>query len=798
MTRSRFVVFGLGLLCLGAAGAAVYLYCNLPALFRSQALGYLQQYGIDAFEYQGLHLTQHTLSVDELSVRGVYGDFSYQVQLTSATAHYHWRALLGKKLDSLTLSSVDIAIAHNGAGSASRTAGVINIETLLPNQWIAQRPVGSVVIRNWSLHYRLPDSRLLNATGTLNVEDQLHAKIVTEQGGKDIEAVLESGPGDTALNLDMVLGDTQPAIAALSANLARTDAQDWEWRIGTTAHYAPLLAWVRELDAEYALALPLPAANDLAIEGDSEFRLSIRHPNELDFAAPPDSPDAAWRQLAASYDFNSSVRQLTINGVVNTLNGALDGSGSLAAGQFKVAIQPFAIAAQINTQSLALPESSLQWLGWTDFVPLQLQTHEPARFTATGSDSWSLRMQNAALSLGEKNSLVRLQTHLLETTVENSDQMAITAQLNSSLSTRLRGQTLPQLNTALNQHGTFEHSEITIQLNDTAESVQADLTGTGNFSSGAGSFQLQGSIRDLPYFTRVTVPLLHYFDLLEDTLVVTAGSIHLETALQSQSFDLSQWEQRSQLTFKNITGEFNDYSFEGLSLSADWSGISHWKTLQPLELSIATLNPGFPVQQVHLLASLPQVTPIAAPKVRLDVFSAALFGGELILPTAQTWDFAASSNQVTLQARQWQLGEIVALQQNKDIQAQGTLEGELPLTISEGRIIIDTGFLRALPPGGWIRYRPDEENAAVAESSSELALALDLLNDFQFQVLNTEVQLDKAGTLSLGLSLKGNNPAYYDGQAVNFNIHLEQNLDPLLQSLRLSDNLVDRIEGGLK
>ena len=798
MTRSRFVLFGLGLLCLGAAGAAVYLYYNLPALVRSQALSYLQQYGIDAFEYQGLHLTQHTLSVDELSLRGIYGDFSYQVQLTSATVHYHWRALLRKKLDSLALSSVDITITHNGTDSRSGTAGVINIDTLLPNQWIAQRPVGSVVIPNWSVHYRLPDSRLLNATGALNLDEQLRAQIVTTQAGTEIAAVLESGPGHAALNLDMVLGDTQPAIAALSANLVRTDAKDWEWRIGTTAHYAPLLAWVRKLDAEHALALPLPAASDLTIEGDSELTVIVRHPNELDFAAPPDSPDAAWRQLAASYDFNSSVRQLTINGVVNTLNGSLDGSGSLAAGQFKVAIQPFAIAAQINTQSLALPESSLQWLGWTDSVPLQLQTHEPAHLAAIGSDSWSLRVENAALSLGEKNSRASLQTHLLESTVRNTGQMAITAQLNSSLSTRLRGQTLPQLNTAVNQHGTIEHSEITLRLSDTAESVQADLTGTGNFSSGAGSFQLQATITDLPYFTSITVPLLHHFDLLEDTLAVRAGSIRLETALQSQSFDLSQWEQRSQLTFENISGEFNDYSFEGLALSADWSGISHWNTLQPLQLSISTLSPGFPVQQIHVLASLPQVTPIAAPKVRLDAFSATMFGGEVVLPTAQTWDFGASSNQLTLQARQWQLGEIVALQQNKDIQAQGTLEGELPLTISNGRIIIDTGFLRALPPGGWIRYRPDEENGAVAESSSELALALDLLDDFQYQVLNSEVHLDEAGTLSLDLSLEGNNPGYYDGQAVNFNIHLEQNLDPLLQSLRLSDNLVNKIEGGLQ
>ncbi len=50
----------------------------------------------------------------------------------------------------------------------------------------------------------------------------------------------------------------------------------------------------------------------------------------------------------------------------------------------------------------------------------------------------------------------------------------------------------------------------------------------------------------------------------------------------------------------------------------------------------------------------------------------------------------------------------------------------------------------------------------------------------------------------LGLSLAGSNPEQYEGQPINFNINLEQNLDPLLQSLRLSDNLVEQIEEELK
>lgn len=100
--------------------------------------------------------------------------------------------------------------------------------------------------------------------------------------------------------------------------------------------------------------------------------------------------------------------------------------------------------------------------------------------------------------------------------------------------------------------------------------------------------------------------------------------------------------------------------------------------------------------------------------------------------------------------------------------------------------------------GGSIYYSCNDASRALGEKSTEVALALDLLSDFQYQVLSSTVDLDKAGNLQLGLSLAGHNPTLYDGRPVNFNINLEQNLDPLLQSLRLSDTLVKKIENRLQ
>jgi hypothetical protein len=141
---------------------------------------------------------------------------------------------------------------------------------------------------------------------------------------------------------------------------------------------------------------------------------------------------------------------------------------------------------------------------------------------------------------------------------------------------------------------------------------------------------------------------------------------------------------------------------------------------------------------------------------------------------------------------------MIALQQGQDIQGKGTLEGELPIAMTAGRMVINKGYLRALAPGGEIRYIANEASRKLASTSPELGQALDLLSNFQYKVLSSEVSLDQQGNLLLGLSLSGKNPEKYEGRPVNFNINVEQNLDPLLQSLRLSDKLEEQIENRLR
>jgi hypothetical protein len=170
-----------------------------------------------------------------------------------------------------------------------------------------------------------------------------------------------------------------------------------------------------------------------------------------------------------------------------------------------------------------------------------------------------------------------------------------------------------------------------------------------------------------------------------------------------------------------------------------------------------------------------------------------LLGGRAFLPEPQGWNFASQRNSLALQVEDLALADIVALQQNRQISAEGRLSGRLPISLNGPRRTIDRGSVTAAP-GGVIRYRPDEASAALAGSSRELGMAIRLLGNFHYDVLSSEVALDEGGILLLGLSLAGRNPEYEGGRAVNFNINLEQNIDPLLQSLRLGGSVSKQLE----
>jgi Dicarboxylate transport len=795
MTRSRLLFPGLGIMLLTIAGTGFYLYQNLPVLLRQQAIDILHAYGVEDIAYTGLTLLNGEIRVETLTFSGTYENLVYEAKLASAVIHYDWRALLNGGVESLALSKLSLSI--NSANAVQRTTTtVIKIDQITPQALMAQLPMKSLAIEKWHLDYHPANGTGLSANGHLNVNGQLDLMLDTIFSGRDIAVAMHTNADAVGLDAVISVQENKTTIAHTTVKLRPAEDERWLWQLEGNADHAPALTWLQQLDTQ--LEFGIAAADTLAVQGESVFTVQIEHGNELIFASTENANNQLLRQIGATVHLRNSIQQLDIPSLVNALNGTLEINAAYIEGQLSATVQPFNMIGQLWTAQLSLPADAQRWLGWNETIPVSLETTGPIGITRNDTGAWSVQSHNASLSLGEKDSRIRLQKLGLETTVTIGEQLDATTQINASLNTRLRKQALPQLEIALTQRGSNEQSTFDLRLADTAESFRTAVNGTLDLHTGAGNFKLDTQISDLAYFSTSTVPLLRHFKLLAEAVEIRSGTARLSSKIKSKDFDMLGWEQQSQASITNMSGSLDEYRFDGLSLTADWSGITRWKTRKPLEISLAKIRPGFAVENIRLRVSLPKATPIAQPQVRIETFTAGLFGGEVCLPDAQFWDFSAPSNKITLRARDWQLGDLVALQPNADIHAQGILEGELPVTIADGRIIIEQGYLRALPPGGFIRYISDEKGRALADSNPELAMAIDLLSDFQYEVLRTDVQLDKAGNLLLGLSLAGSNPAHYEGQAINFNINLEQNLDPLLQSLRLSDNVTKRIEGRMK
>jgi hypothetical protein len=298
----------------------------------------------------------------------------------------------------------------------------------------------------------------------------------------------------------------------------------------------------------------------------------------------------------------------------------------------------------------------------------------------------------------------------------------------------------------------------------------------------------------LPWLTSMSLPVWKQLMGSAPRVTLAQGTLSLHSKLVSTGYAAEQWQQQSTLELNGLTGAWDDYLFENASLSAAWSGWENPATSSPVTLAIDRLNLGVELGNLRAQLSLPGNVPLLRARVNLEAFTADIFSGRVFLSEPTQWDLGAARNAVLLRAENWQLGDIVALQQNQDISAGGVLQGEIPVQFSGGRFTIGSGYLQALAPGGRIRYALNESSMALADTSEQLRLALALLADFQYQVLASTVSLDQTGALHLGLSLSGSNPAYENGRQVNFNINLEQNLDPLLQSLRLSDSLLQKLE----
>ncbi|MGH6920476.1 MAG: intermembrane phospholipid transport protein YdbH family protein [Geminicoccaceae bacterium] len=153
---------------------------------------------------------------------------------------------------------------------------------------------------------------------------------------------------------------------------------------------------------------------------------------------------------------------------------------------------------------------------------------------------------------------------------------------------------------------------------------------------------------------------------------------------------------------------------------------------------------------------------------------------------------------VTLRAEQLDLGQLLALTRMEGLSGEGSLDGVLPVRLSQGAAVVDGGELAATGPGV-LRYASGSAPAALQAGGQGVDLLLQALENFHYEALKITLDGRTDAAMDIDLHLAGANPDLYDGHPVEFNLDLEGELANILRqgvaSWQIPERIRERMQG---
>lgn len=307
--------------------------------------------------------------------------------------------------------------------------------------------------------------------------------------------------------------------------------------------------------------------------------------------------------------------------------------------------------------------------------------------------------------------------------------------------------------------------------------------------SSAKGLSLQAQLSEL--FLRSGNPLQASFSAWPGLLELNNGRLNADASL-TMAKDQQLPSLKLGLTAKGLGGVYDRTALEGLNSHFHLQVSPKQLQLELTELHLAQANPGIPLGPVqlsgHYSAPLHALT---QGRLQLRKAQAELMGGNLHLAAGQ-WNLAAGPLLLPIEVRGLELEQLFILYPTEGLAGTGTLDGRLPLQISQQGVTIAQGQLSARAPGGQLQFH-SARIRALGRSNPAMQLVTQSLEDFRFTVLSSQVDYNRDGKLNLSMRLEGQNPAIEQGRPIHFNINLEEDIPTLLASLQLTDKVSDII-----
>ena len=301
------------------------------------------------------------------------------------------------------------------------------------------------------------------------------------------------------------------------------------------------------------------------------------------------------------------------------------------------------------------------------------------------------------------------------------------------------------------------------------------------------SWQLQATLNDI--FLRAGNPLATTLVDWPDLLSFSSGRITGQ--IQASGLDSLQ-KLSGQVTLTGAEGIYDRAAFRGLTLPLSISLQGEQLRLATGGLRVDSLDPGLELGPLQARGSY--ATRLAQPArgvLELQSASLGVLGGRVSVEPGAI-DLGQPRQSVVARVEGLELTRLFEVYPAEGLSGRGTLDGRFPVSLVDGKLLIEDGRLQARAPGGVLSYQAEQLQSMAAANASleQLAAALD---DFRYSVLASDVSYDEQGVLVLGLRLEGHNPAFQQGRQVNLNIRLEEDIPALLTSLQLSGQVSDII-----
>ncbi len=192
------------------------------------------------------------------------------------------------------------------------------------------------------------------------------------------------------------------------------------------------------------------------------------------------------------------------------------------------------------------------------------------------------------------------------------------------------------------------------------------------------------------------------------------------------------------------------------------------------QVAVALIDAGLPLTDGLLSFRV-------APGPSLEISGGRLhLAGGAVQVEPLVYDPAAASNQAVLVVEGVDLGELLALAGVDGLTGQGRLSGRVPVVVTADQVIISGGVLEAEAPGS-LSYAPLTPPAALQGQGETVSLAMSALTNFQYQALRLTVDRQAGGEMTVAMHVRGNNPDFYDGYPVEFNLNVTGALDRVLR-----------------